>query len=110
LPGTRGLAELELWSESAVCVSFLRPWAVVTPKRPAAGAERRFQLLAQGEPRGAFFAMVVMELPGFRASRGTNVGLYTSLSRENMELVVVHDEPLATPLASAARHFSPDGK
>ncbi len=68
-------------------------------------AERlRFQLLAPEEARGLEFdAVVVMEPAAFRASSGTNGRLYTSLTRANLELVVVHDKPLPAALARVAK-------
>lgn len=65
---------------------------------------RRFQLLAPEEARGLEFdAVVVMEPADFRASSGTSGRLYTSLTRANLELVVVHDKPLPAALARAAK-------
>ena len=65
---------------------------------------RRFQLLAPEEARGLEFdAVVVMEPAAFRASSGTNGRLYTSPTRANLELVVVHDKPLPAALARAAK-------
>ncbi|MDQ0617361.1 AAA family ATPase [Arthrobacter globiformis] len=65
---------------------------------------RRFHLLAPEEARGLEFdAVVVMEPAAFRASSGTNGRLYTSLTRANLELVVVHDKPLPAALARAAK-------
>lgn len=65
---------------------------------------QRFQLLVPEEARGLEFdAVVVMEPAAFRASSGTNGRLYTSLTRANLELVVVHDKPLPVALARAAK-------
>ncbi|MDT0169759.1 AAA family ATPase [Pseudarthrobacter sp. BRE9] len=68
------------------------------------GERQRFQLLSPEEARGLEFdAVVVMEPANFRASSGTNGRLYTSLTRANLELVVVHDKPLPAALARAAK-------
>lgn len=68
------------------------------------GEGMRFQLLSPEEARGLEFdAVVVMEPAAFRASSGTNGRLYTSLTRANLELVVVHDKPLPAALARAAK-------
>lgn len=68
---------------------------------------RRFQLLAPEEARGLEFdAVVVVEPAAFRASSGTNGRLYTSLTRANLELVVVHDKALPAALARAARKLN----
>ena len=68
---------------------------------------RRFQLLAPEEARGLEFdAVVVVEPAAFRASSGTNGRLYTSLTRANLELVVVHDKPLPAALARAAKKLN----
>jgi DNA helicase IV len=76
--------------------------AYVTPEH------RRFQLLAPEEARGLEFdAVVVMEPAAFRASSGTNGRLYTSLTRANLELVVVYDKPLPAALARAAKKLQP---
>lgn len=69
---------------------------------------RRFQLLLPEEARGLEFdAVIVMEPAAFRASSGTNGRLYTSLTRANLELVVVHDKPLPAALGRAARKLQP---
>jgi DNA helicase-2/ATP-dependent DNA helicase PcrA len=68
---------------------------------------RRFQLLAPEEARGLEFdAVVVVEPAAFRASSGTNGRLYTSLTRANLELVVVHHKPLPAALARAAKKLN----
>lgn len=67
----------------------------------------KFQLLAPEEARGLEFdAVVVVEPASFRASSGTNGRLYTSLTRANLELVVVHDKALPAALARAARKLN----
>lgn len=64
---------------------------------------KKYQFLTPEDARGLEFdAVIVVEPAVFRADTGTNGRLYTSLTRANHELVVIHDKPLPAALARAA--------
>lgn len=66
----------------------------------------RIHVLTPEDARGLEFdAVVVVEPAIFRADTGTYGRLYTSLTRANHELVVIHDKPMPAPLERAARRF-----
>lgn len=66
----------------------------------------RYSFLTPEEARGLEFdAVVVVEPATFRANSGSDGRLYTSLTRANLELVVVHSRPLPTALAREARRI-----
>lgn len=57
-------------------------------------------MLTQEEARGLEFdAVVVVEPSTFRANSGSDGRLYTSLTRANLELVVVYSRALPAALA-----------
>ncbi|MFB9652766.1 AAA family ATPase [Pseudarthrobacter oxydans] len=98
--------------EGVAAAAKLAGWKADGRHSYATAEGRRFQLLVPEEARGLEFdAVVVMEPAAFRASSGTNGRLYTSLTRANLELVVIHDKPLPAALARAARKLRsvPDG-
>ena len=67
----------------------------------------RYSFLAPEEARGLEFdAVVVVEPATFRANSGSDGRLYTSLTRANLELVVVHSRPLPTALAREAQRIT----
>lgn len=62
----------------------------------------RYSFLTPEEARGLEFdAVVVVEPSAFRANSGSDGRLYTSLTRANLELVVVHSGALPAALAKA---------
>lgn len=66
----------------------------------------RYSFLTPEEARGLEFdAVVVVEPSAFRANSGSDGRLYTSLTRANLELVVVHSRPLPTALAREAQRI-----
>jgi hypothetical protein len=66
----------------------------------------RYSFLAPEEARGLEFdAVVVVEPADFRANSGSDGRLYTSLTRANLELVVVHARPLPAALAREAQRI-----
>ncbi|WP_407709146.1 AAA family ATPase [Arthrobacter nitrophenolicus] len=90
--------------EGVATAARLAGWKADGRHAYATGERSRFQLLSPEEARGLEFdAVVVMEPAAFRAGSGTNGRLYTSLTRANLELVVVHDKPLPAALARAAK-------
>jgi DNA helicase-2/ATP-dependent DNA helicase PcrA len=64
----------------------------------------RYSFLTPEEARGLEFdSVVVVEPATFRANSGSDGRLYTSLTRANLELVVVHARPLPAALAREAQ-------
>ena len=69
----------------------------------------RYSFLTPEEARGLEFdAVVVVEPATFRANSGSDGRLYTSLTRANLELVVVHARPLPAALAREAQRITLD--
>lgn len=69
----------------------------------------RYSFLTPEEARGLEFdAVVVVEPATFRANSGSDGRLYTSLTRANLELVVVHSRPLPSALAREAQRQTLD--
>ncbi|MCY1675617.1 AAA family ATPase [Pseudarthrobacter sp. SL88] len=67
----------------------------------------RYSFLTPEEARGLEFdSVVVVEPATFRANSGSDGRLYTSLTRANLELVVVHSRPLPTALAREAQRLT----
>lgn len=66
-----------------------------------------YSFLTPEEARGLEFDSVVVVEPAiFRANSGSDGRLYTSLTRANLELVVVHSRPLPTALAREAQRLT----
>ncbi|MGJ0387156.1 AAA family ATPase [Paenarthrobacter nicotinovorans] len=69
-------------------------------------ADRTYSFLTPEEARGLEFdAVVAVEPSIFRANSGSDGRLYTSLTRANLELVVVHSRPLPAALAREAQRI-----
>lgn len=70
----------------------------------------RYSFLTPEEARGLEFdAVVVVEPSTFRANSGSDGRLYTSLTRANLELVVVHSGSLPAALAKATARLEGEG-
>ncbi|MCF3139110.1 AAA family ATPase [Paenarthrobacter sp. AR 02] len=73
----------------------------------ADNADRTYSFLTPEEARGLEFdAVVVIEPSTFRAKSGSDGRLYTSLTRANLELVVVHSRQLPIALAREAQRIT----